>query len=217
MSDETPNLSAGLLPSEMELCNQDNTPKGLPRHGEQLGSMPTDQISTFNSWLAVDIIGSPSVTGLIGAYTLDLCKDIPALDLLQTYSEASEDDYDLMDPYHAYSAIVCGKDQNQQPPSTLGSNSVSFSIATLSTYFSNQSQLRMPGPLDEISPFPQVAPKRRLFKPPDTSHLVSDYSLKTKELECKRKFKMSKSMERSEIIHLVEDMESLAWRHYELN
>ncbi|PMD57804.1 uncharacterized protein K444DRAFT_24743 [Hyaloscypha bicolor E] len=217
MSDGTPKLSAGSLPSEMELCNQDNTPKDLPRPGEPLGSMPTDQISTFNPWLAVDIVGSPSLTGLIGAYTLDLCEDIPALDLLQTYSEASEDDYDLMDPYHACSAIVCGKVQNQQPPSTLGSNSVSFGIATLSTYFSNQSQLRMPGPLDEVSPFPQGAPKRRLFKPPDTSHLVSNYSLKTKELECKRKFKASKSMERLEIIDLVEDMEILAWRHYELN
>jgi hypothetical protein len=109
MSDGTLNLSAGSLPSEMELCNQDNTPKDLPRPGEPLGSMPTDQISTFNPWLAVDIVGSPSLTGLIGAYTLDLCEDIPALDLLQTYSEASEDDYDLMDPYHACSAIVCGK------------------------------------------------------------------------------------------------------------
>jgi hypothetical protein len=38
-----------------------------------------------------------------------------------------------------------------------------------------------------------------------------------KELECRKKFKALKNMERSAMIDLVNDMRSIAWRHYELD
>jgi hypothetical protein len=38
-----------------------------------------------------------------------------------------------------------------------------------------------------------------------------------KEVECRRKFKALKTMERSTMMDLVDDMRSIAWRHYELN
>jgi hypothetical protein len=38
-----------------------------------------------------------------------------------------------------------------------------------------------------------------------------------KELECRKKFKALKIMERSAMVDLVNDMRSIAWRHYELD
>jgi tetratricopeptide (TPR) repeat protein len=74
----------------------------------------------------------------------------------------------------------------------------------------------MPGPLDEIYPFPNPTQSKRLLKNPRTDHLVSSYSLKMKELECGTRFNALKSMNRSEIIALVNEMRSIAWRHYEI-
>ena len=217
MSDETSNLNDNPIPSsEMELYNQDDSPEEISRHGEQLESRPIDQELTFNPWLVVDIIGSPGLTGLIGALTLDLCEGIPSLDLSAESSEESEDVCKLLNLDESCNSIATCEAQNQQPLKTV-SRSVSFSIATLPTNYSEQNQRQMPGPLDELYPFPRPAQPKKIFKNPRTDHLVSGYSLKMKELECRARFKVLKSMERSEIIKLVDEMRSIAWRHYEID
>jgi tetratricopeptide (TPR) repeat protein len=67
------------------------------------------------------------------------------------------------------------------------------------------------------TPFPNSVPQRRLFyENLRTDHLMSTSSLERKELECRAKFKASKSMKPSAIVALVNDMRSIAWRHYEL-
>ena len=197
-----PNLG---LPNK-DCADQDDTVEDLQDHGE-----PAGQQSRFNPWLVVDIVGSPGLTGLIGALTMDTCGDIPSLDL----SVAS----DATDPDEGGCSIVCPKAQAQNhpnPPLKATSRSLSFSMAALCTCFPKQTQRWMPGPLDELYPFPQLAPARRLYRRPRNNHLVSSYSLKAKELECSKRFKALKSMQPSEINDLAEDMRSIAWRHLEL-
>jgi hypothetical protein len=193
------------LPNK-DYANQDDTVEDLQDHGE-----PAGQQSRFNPWLVVDIVGSPGLTGLIGALTIDACEDILGLDL-SAASEATNPDED------GYS-IVCPKAQAQNhphPPLKATSRSASFTMAALCTSFPKQTQHWMPGPLDELYPFPKLAPVRRLYRRPRNNHLVSSYSIKVKELECSKRFKALKSMQPSEINDLAEDMRSIAWRHLEL-
>jgi hypothetical protein len=190
----------------------------LPDHGE--GSIPAGQQSTFNSWLVVNVVGSPGLTGLIGALTIDTCEDIRSLDLSAPYSEESDATSDALNPDEGGCSIVCPKAQAQNhhhSPFKATSHSVSFNIAALCTSFPKQSRRWMPGPLDGLYPFPKSAPERRLYKRPRTNHLVSSYSLKMKELECNKRYKALKSMQPSEINDLAEDMRSVAWRHIELD
>jgi tetratricopeptide (TPR) repeat protein len=200
----------------MELCDQDDAQEDLPRQREHLLSMPIDQQSTFNPWLLVDVVGSPRLTKLIGALTIDLCEDIPSLDLSAPYSDESDDDKDSMDLDGICSSMLYRKAHNQQSPAKTTSHSVSYRNTSLSSYFSNRTQRRMPGPLDELYPFPKSASPRQLFRRPRTNHLISGYAMKIKELECMKKFKTLKSMQPLEINELAEDMRSIAWRHYEL-
>jgi tetratricopeptide (TPR) repeat protein len=205
-----PNLG---LP-EKDHADQYDAVEDLSDHGE--GSMPAGQPLTFNPWLVVDIVGSPGLTGLIGALTIDTCEDITSLDLSAPYSEESEAARDTINPDEGGSSIICHIAQAQKhhhPLLKASSHSVSCSIATLCASFLK----RMPGPLDELYPFPKLASERRLYNRPRTNHLVSSDSLKAKELECCKRFKALKNMQPSEINDLAEDMRSIAWRHLELD
>jgi len=217
MSYGTSSLDIGpLLPLEMERCSQDDNPEEISHHGEQLESRPIEQESTFNPWLIVDIVGSPGLTGLIGALTIDLCEEIPSLDLSSESLEESQEVCKFINPYKGCSSTITCKAQKQQSLPKPTPPSVLFSTAAFSTKFSKQSRRRMPGPLDELYPFPSPLQSKRLLKNPRTDHLASSYSLGVKELECRTRFKALKSMDRREIIKLVNEMQSIAWRHHEI-
>lgn len=179
--------------------------------------MPANQQSTFNPWLVVDVVGSPTLTRLIGALTIDACEDIPSLDLSVPYSEEREADNDAMNIDEGGCSIVCVEAQDLNRQNTpVTSHSVSFGIAALSTSIGKPSPPWMPGPLDELYPFPKSARESCLSTCPRTDHLVTSTSLKAKELECTIIFKSLKSMQPSEINSLAEDMRSIAWRYEEL-
>jgi tetratricopeptide (TPR) repeat protein len=203
--------------AEAETYTHNDFVEEMPRHGSQSTSMTRDQGQIFNPWLCVDVIGSPDLTGLIGALTLELCEDIPDFNLSAPYSEEFGDEGELRESDDASGIIVSTDAHNTRQLFGTGLQSVSVKYAPISAYLSGRSQYRMPGPLEELYPFPQVAPRKILFYKPETDHLASSYSLSVKELECKGKFKTLKSMERQDIIYLVEDMRSVAWRHYELD
>lgn len=74
----------------------------------------------------------------------------------------------------------------------------------------------MPGPLDELSLFPQASHSRRPLGWVKTNHLASDFALRMKELECRTRLKGFKSMPRGEKVYLVEEMQSIGERHSEL-
>jgi tetratricopeptide (TPR) repeat protein len=74
----------------------------------------------------------------------------------------------------------------------------------------------MLGPLNELYPFPQPRQQATRMPLPKTEHLIHKYSLKMKEVECKTKIKNTGLLDRAKMIDLVEDMRSIAYRHYEL-
>lgn len=154
---------------------------------------------------------------MIGALTLDQCEDVPSLYSSATASTEGKYEPDLLDPQEGVNSAVCHKARDQSPPQETASHSDYFSFAPLKNSFSKHCQQWMSGPLDELGPFPNSAPPRRLFEHPRTDHLISECSLKMKGLECRRKIKILNSLERSEVIELVDDMRSIAWRHSELD
>jgi tetratricopeptide (TPR) repeat protein len=175
--------------------------------------MGGNQAQIFNPWLVVDVIGSPDLTGLIGALTLDLCEEIPDFDLSAPYSDDLEGEFESKNAELVGGTIVSEKGDNLQnsPPS------FPIDITALVTSFSRRSRYRIPTPFDELYPFPQIAPKSVVFLGPRTDHLKSSYALTEQEIKCKRKFKALKNMAPQEVMDLVNDMRSIAWRHNELN
>jgi tetratricopeptide (TPR) repeat protein len=175
--------------------------------------MGGNQAQIFNPWLVVDVIGSPDLTGLIGALTLDLCEEIPDFDLSAPYSDDLEGEFELRNAELDKGTIVSEEGDNLQnsPPF------VPVDITALLTSFSRRSRYRIPTPFDELYPFPQVAPKSVVFLELRTDHLMSSYALTEQEIKCRRKFKALKNMATQEIMDLVEDMRSIASRHYELD
>jgi len=182
--------------------------------------MAMDQGQTFNPWLVVDVIGSPGLTGLIGALTVDCCNFIPDVDLSAANSEKVADACECMPSDKDCIAVASKEARNQQYLFKKTSSSVSFSISNVPTYIpSKERQYRIPSPFDELRPFPKSVPRRTSVFSENlkTDHLLSTSSLKMKELECRKKFKVLKTMERPAMIDLVNDMRSIAWRHYELD
>jgi hypothetical protein len=140
-----------------ELCNGDYAAEEIPRQG----SMAIDQGQTFNPWLVVDVIGSPGLTGLIGALTVDCCDFIPDLDLLAANSEDVADPCECMPQDEDCSTVVSKEVRNQQYLFKKTSSSVSCSVSNLPTYIpSKERQYRIPSPFDELCPFPKSVPRR---------------------------------------------------------
>ena len=194
--------------SEMDIDYQDETVEELPRYGEPTASISAESGPTFNPWLSVNF-DSPRLTGLIGALTIELCEDISDLDLTKPYSEEDED---FEEPSKQHEECVTLR-QNRPNGAARACHSVSFRIEELSTYFEKQEKRRMPGPLDELWPFPGASHSRRPLIWNKTNHLASDYALKMKELECRTRLKGFKNMKRSEMVDLVGEMGSIGDRH----
>jgi Clr5 domain len=73
-----------------------------------------DQGRSFNPWLAVDVIGSPRLTGLIGALTLEQCGDVTAFDLSAPSHGNFEDKVDLLDTYEVGDPVLSQKARGAQ-------------------------------------------------------------------------------------------------------
>ncbi|KAN0106744.1 TPR-like protein [Hyaloscypha variabilis] len=199
----------------MEISKNDLSEE-IPRYEKQFGWMPMDQGQKLNLWMIVNVTGSPGLTGLIGALTLDCCDFIPELDLSAANPGDWVDAYRCMPPNEDCSRTVSKEVQNQYHYFS----AASLSISDLHIYNpSKERQYRMPSPFDELCPFPKSVPRgtscfRENLK---TDHLLSTSSLMKKEFECKKKFKAPRIMEPSAMIDLVNSMRSIAWRHYELD
>jgi hypothetical protein len=198
--------------SEMVIDYQDETVEELPRYGEPTASISAESGHTFNPWLSVNFVDSPRLTGLIGALTIETCGNISDLDLTKPYSEEDEN---FEEPPKQHEECVTLR-QNQRHEAARACHSVSFHIEELSTHFKKQEKRRMPGPLDELWPFPRTSHSRRPLVWNKTKHLASDYALKMKELECQTRLKGFKNMKRSEMVDLVGEMGSIGDRHSEL-
>lgn len=196
---------------EMDVDYQEETVEELPRYGEPTASISAESGHTFNPWLSVNFVDSPRLTGLIGALTLEMCGNISDLDLTKPYSE--DEKFEV--PLKQHEECV-NSHQYQRGRAVKKYHSVSCNIEALSTYFAKQEKRRMPGPLDELWPFPGISQSRRPLVWFKTNHLASDYALKMKDLECRTRLKGFKNMERGEMVDLVGEMQSIGDRYGEL-
>jgi tetratricopeptide (TPR) repeat protein len=194
-------------------ANQDSekqAPTQTPNHEEQSESdlqvQESQNVSVLRyndnsfDWNSVDVIGSPGLTKLIGALTIEEC-DIPLLDLAS--GNLCTDDIlgrDLMD--------LCGRCDSAQEENIISrrqswSTKLSTSMKASQTFgdFEKSSHF---GLQFELYPFP-TSPSQ-----PYVVHqqFFSSGPLKSKvsESECKMKLQKLKYMQDTEIIRLVEAM-----------
>jgi tetratricopeptide (TPR) repeat protein len=202
---------------QMEICDEDGgAVDKILRHGMEPASIPMDEGQMSNPWLVVDVIGSPRLTGLIGAMTLESCDNIPDLDLSAPHTNGSQDAVNVMDMDELDNDPEHKETQNQQTPVNTASSGTSFTIAALGSHFLKDSYRRIPDPLDELYPFPSAEEPKTMLRYPRINHLISMDALKAKEVACKRSLKDLKSIKRTATVELTETMRCIAWRYSEL-
>jgi tetratricopeptide (TPR) repeat protein len=196
----------------VELSNWHEAVNEMSFRGALLPELEVHQDQSFNPWLAVDVIGSPRLTGFIGCLMLELGDVLEALDLSAPDGEEDGEEDALMSTYEGCKTLL--PNESQDSPTTTSQGSCY--IAALISPSPKHRRSQMPGPLDELSPFPQ--PQKRMIRlsNPETGHLLHLSSLKMKELECKTKIKNLGLLDRAEMIDLVENMRSIAQRHNQL-
>ena len=194
---------------------KDENVEDITHHDAEMAPAQLDQSLNFNPWLSVDVIGSPRLTGLIGALTLEVCNEIQDLDLSASHFEDEEESCDLRSFGEQCRSVQHTEDQAQTPSVRLH-NSVSFTIRAISTCLSKQGQPQIPSPLDGLWPLSRSVRPKKLLENPRTSHLTSENSLKMKGFECRTRLKTLRTFEPLEIVSLIEDMRSIAHRHFEL-
>jgi tetratricopeptide (TPR) repeat protein len=185
-------------------------PTQIPNHEEQrefdlqVQELQSTSLLRYNDnsfdWNSVDVIGSPRLTKLIGALTIEEC-DITLLDLAS--DNLSTDDIlgrDLMD--------LCGGCDSAQEENII-SRRQSWSTR-LSTSMKASQTL---GDFERSSPFGLQFELYPFPTSPSQPYVVHQWffssgSLKSKvsESECKMKLRRLKHMQDTEIIHLVEAM-----------
>ncbi|KAH8753453.1 hypothetical protein F5882DRAFT_385691 [Hyaloscypha sp. PMI_1271] len=214
-NNEVPCVPASLVPFERNFrpANQDSekqAPTQTPNHEEQrefdlqVQESQSTSLLRYNDnsfdWNSVDVIGSPGLTKLIGALTIEEC-DIPLLDLAS--DNLSTDDIlgrDLLD--------LCGGCDSAQEENIISrrqSWSTRLSTSTKASQAIGDFERSSPFGLQfELYPFPTS---------PSQPYVVHQWffpsgSLKSKmsESECKMKLQRLKHMQDTEIIHLVEAM-----------
>ena len=159
-------------------------------------------------WNSVDVLGSPGLTKLIGALTIEEC-DIPFLDL-------SSDSLGTGDIVGSDLLDLCSRGDSAQGESIISrmqswSTSLSTSADTSqtsgklwkSTHFALHS---------ELNPFPTSSSQSYGLHPQFFRSGLLKSTLS--ESECKNKLQRLKRMQDTEIIHLAETMGAIAEEYY---
>jgi tetratricopeptide (TPR) repeat protein len=216
---------ASLVPFErnFRLTNQDSeirAPSQTPNYEGQseldLQVQESQSVSVLRyndysfDWNSVDVIGSPGLTKLIGALTIEEC-DIPLLDLASDSLGADDiSGSDLMDL-----CSRCGSAQKENIICRMQSWStrLSTSIKT-SQAFGNFGKSSHFGLQCELYPFPTASSQSYVVYRPQ---YFSSGFLKPRvsDSECKIKLQKLKYMQDTEIIHLVEVMGARAEELYD--
>ncbi|KAN0110020.1 hypothetical protein V8E51_006407 [Hyaloscypha variabilis] len=153
-------------------------------------------------WNSVDVIGSPRLTKLIGALTIEEC-DIPLLDL-------ASDSQGAIDILRSDSMDLCGRsDSAREENITSRRESWSTKLSTLiKTY-----QQSLFGLQFELYPFPISSNKPYNVNPP--LFFGASHQPRISESECKIRLQKLKHMQDNEIIALVEAMGARAEELYD--
>ncbi|PMD38677.1 hypothetical protein L207DRAFT_584081 [Hyaloscypha variabilis F] len=200
------NSELARVPATTELANQDaetREPTQTSNHEEQSEfdiQVQESQNVAFlcnndNSfdWNSVDVIGSPRLTKLIGALTIEEC-DIQLLDL-------ASDGQGAIDILRSDSMDLCGRsDSAREENITCRTESWSTKLSTLiKTYQQSHFRLQF-----ELYPFPISSNKSYKVHPP--RFFGASHQPKISESECKIRLQKLKHMQDNEIIALVEAM-----------
>jgi tetratricopeptide (TPR) repeat protein len=160
-------------------------------------------------WNSVDVLGSPDLTKLIGALTIEEC-DIPFLDL-------ASDSLGIVDIEEGDLLDLCGKCDSAEGKgmtsrvqlwSTRLSTSMKTSQTSENPWIASKFVL-----MPELSPFPTSPSQSHVIQPRFFSSSLHKHWVS--ETECKIKIQKLKHMQDSEIIHLVEAMGNRAERFYD--
>jgi tetratricopeptide (TPR) repeat protein len=160
-------------------------------------------------WNSVDVLGSPGLTKLIGALTIEEC-DVPFLDLSSdSLGTGDIEGSDLLD--------LCSRGGSAQGESIVSrmqswSKSLSSSIDTSQT--SEKLWISTNFPLhSELNPFPTSSSQSYHLHPKFFRSGLLKPTLS--ESECKNKLQRLKRMQETEIIHLTETMGAIAEDYYD--
>jgi tetratricopeptide (TPR) repeat protein len=200
-------------PKPVEMSSKENlmTVEAPVQDLEVVSTIRNKQHS-FN-WSCVDVVGSPGLTRLIGALTIEeygLSDDIPSLDLASnSVEDANISRMDLME-------LCTGSDwhADEEDPSTdvsslarIAAPAKASPIVKLLEAWTQQS-LQF-----ELYPFPTTSNSPSNF---DFSRLFSSQTPITKisESECLRKFQKLRQLQDVEISNLVDRMGTIAQKRY---
>ena len=163
---------------------------------------------------SIDIIGSPSLTRLVGFLTIEECDDIPDLDLAGNSLETGDiRSLDLLD--------LCSRSERHSEEEDAPENELSTSTSALPVISMTS---RTIGKLDiwtkrwfdyEVYPFP-TRKNCAAFAYDFTRMLSSRSSSRPRmsQSQCRRKLQSLKQLEHVGVIHLLEDMSAVARELY---
>ncbi len=159
-------------------------------------------------WNSVDVIGSPGLTKLIGALTIEEC-DIPLLDLASDSLGVNDiSRSDLMD--------LCGQcDLAQEENIISRKQSWSTKLSTWTKTSQTSGNFGKSSHFDlqfELYPFPTSSSQSHVDH---RSYFSSGFKPQVSESECKIKLQKLKHLPNTEIIHLVEAMGARAEELYD--
>ncbi|PMD24378.1 hypothetical protein NA56DRAFT_35355 [Hyaloscypha hepaticicola] len=216
-------VQTSIIPFKHNLgpANQDtekSPPTKIPYHEEQnefnSKVQASQQVSVLQyndysfDWNSLDVLGSPGLTKLIGALTIEEC-DIPFLDLASDSLGANDiEGSDLLDLCSSVSAqgesIISRIQSWSTSMSTLISTSQTSGKLWNLTHFTLHS---------ELDPFPRSSSQSYVLQPHFFQSSLLEPTLS--ELECKNKLQRLKRMQDTEIIHLAETMGAIAEDYYD--
>jgi len=165
------------------------------------GSNTTGEESSINLWELVDVVGSPTLTGLIRALAVEECENISILDL-------SGAGFEFQVNKSCKSIISCTSSNKPQ-------------VTPLDECFgseTNQAQQARwalpPSPLSELYPFPVS----RIVLRDNTCRKCPLLSteLRMSEPECREKFRILEKLASGEIQTLEDSMWDIAWTRWNL-
>jgi tetratricopeptide (TPR) repeat protein len=195
VSDEASQTSNQTRGTSTEPMHQEQGGPGLPDGVEETGlyHLPPAGDGAFD-WNVVDVIGSPGLTKLIGALTIEQCDDIPLLDLTADDCGGAETSrYDLLDLCYNFSAF--STERTTRP----------YEITRVWPRASLQY---------ELYPFPQS--RIPILTTTGNGTSASSCSPRWTESECEAKLRTLKRMKVSEIPQLVDSMWNIAISFYDV-
>ena len=181
-----------------------------------------DDDRSFSVWECVDVSGSPGLTRLIGALTIEEC-DIPSLDLSNLKSDDDRYDQPASDAIDLPDLLTSTKDIRLAPITVSSVDCIGYpseikiNLGGLESNYSATEHWSKLSLQFELYPFPQSAQLSKTTAALRTFSSLCDTVFKAMESECKQAFKDLQTMESIEICNLVAKIDDISQTYYLFN